>query len=59
MSNQKINLNYFFKCDKNFSDIDLIILNPTDEKDLEANETKIKLRKELIAKAVSRNSIPI
>ncbi len=40
------------KCDKEFVENDLIILNP-DEEDIELNLAKIKKRKEAVAQAVS------
>jgi hypothetical protein len=43
----------FNKCEKEFGDNDLIVLNPNSE-DLELNMQKLKARKELAAKAVSQ-----
>ncbi len=40
------------KCEREFADIDLVVLNPNEE-DVEANFEKLKKRKELAAKAVS------
>ena len=44
------------KCEKAFTDNDLIVLNP-EENDLELNIEKLKVRKEAAARAVSLNLI--